>query len=493
MKFSLTTEKLKNQPFDCIIAGVYEDGLTPTAKYLDELSKGFLTKLIKQGDFQGKLEQTTLLFAVPHIPFGRILLIGCGKEKKVTERNYRKIISASARAIKNTKSVKAGNSLIEINVDNKDLYWKLKQMVLMTEESLYCFNQFKTEKTPPPFLKEITILISKENDLKPAQKVLKESEIIATSMSYAKNLENLPSNICTPTYLAEQAAQLAKENKLAIKILEEKEMQKLGMNALLAVGKGSKEKPKLVCIEYKGSKQFPIALVGKGITFDTGGISIKPADSMVGMKYDMCGAACILGIMQAVAKLRLPIHLVGILAIAENMPDGGAVKPEDIVTTLSGQTVEILNTDAEGRLILCDALTYVERYKPDTVIDIATLTGAVVVALGTHASGLLSNNDALAKELLAAGEQSYDRAWQLPLWDEYQDQIKSPFADMANVGGKTAGTITAACFLSRFTKKFTWAHLDVAGTAAMMFGNDRYATGRPIPMLMQFLLNRCDK
>lgn len=493
MKFLLKNEKINKQSLDCIVAGVFEQSLSPAAKYLDDLSKGFLSRLIKKGDFQGKIDQTLMLFDVPHIPFERILLVGCGKEEKLTERSYRKIIAASARALKNSKAIKAGTTLAELKVNEKELMWKLKQIVLVTQECLYSFNQFKSEKPPAPLLKEITLFVSEKADMKQAQKIVTQNEIIAESISYTKNLENLPSNICTPPYLAQQAAQLAKENKLSIKILEEKDMKKLGMNALLAVSKGSKEPPKLVCLEYKGSKEAPIAFVGKGITFDTGGISLKPSDSMVGMKYDMCGAACILGIMQAVARLKLPLHLVGILAIAENMPDGGAGKPEDIVTTLSGQTVEILNTDAEGRLVLSDALTYCERYKPSVVIDIATLTGAVLVALGTHASGLLSNNDALAKELLAAGEQSYDRAWQLPLWDEYQDQIKSPFADMANVGGKTAGAITAACFLSRFTKKFTWAHLDVAGTAAMMFGSDRYATGRPIPMLMQFLLNRCDK
>ena len=270
-------------------------------------------------------------------------------------------------------------------------------------------------------------------------------------------------------------------------------MRKLGMGAMLAVAKGSAEKPKLICLHYHGApkQQAPIVLVGKGITFDTGGISLKTADGMVGMKYDMCGAATVLGTLKAVAQLKLPINLIGVLATAENMPSGTASKPEDIVTSLSGQTIEILNTDAEGRLVLCDALTYCERFKPDVVIDIATLTGAVLIALGTHASALLTNHAPLAQDLLTAAEQSYDRVWQMPLWDDYQEQLKSPFADMANVGGRFVGVITAACFLSRFTKKFHWAHLDVAGTAAMMMGNqERMATGPPVPLLVQYLINR---
>ena len=273
-------------------------------------------------------------------------------------------------------------------------------------------------------------------------------------------------------------------------------MEKLGMGAFLAVAKGSDQEAKLICIEYHGAakSRAPIALVGKGITFDTGGISLKPADGMVGMKYDMCGAATVFGTIKAAAELKLPLNIIGIIAAAENMPSGNAVKPEDIVTTMSGQTVEIMNTDAEGRLVLGDALTYCEQYNPAAVIDIATLTGAVVIALGTHASGLLSNNEKLAKELLTAGNESFDRAWQMPLWDEYQDQLKSPFADMSNVGGRMAGVITAGCFLSRFAKKFHWAHLDVAGTAAMMMGgNDRFATGRPVPMLVQYLIDRVEK
>jgi leucyl aminopeptidase len=308
-------------------------------------------------------------------------------------------------------------------------------------------------------------------------------------------LANQPSNICTPTYLAEQAKALGKHfPAISVTVLEENDMQKLGMGALLAVAQGSVEKAKLICLEYNGDKkkQTKVALIGKGVTFDTGGNSLKSPDNMVGMKYDMCGAAAVLGAFKVVAELKLPINVVGIVPAVENMPGGIAYNPEDILTSMSRQTIEVISTDAEGRLILCDALTYSERYHPDVVIDIATLTGAVVIALGTHATGVLSNNEPLMQDLLDAGTKSNDRGWPLPLWDEYQDQIKSPFADMANTGGRYAGVITAACFLSRFAKKFHWAHLDVAGTAAVMAGqNERLATGRPVPMLSQYLIDRC--
>jgi leucyl aminopeptidase len=323
---------------------------------------------------------------------------------------------------------------------------------------------------------------------------LQQGLVIADAVTFTKNLANLPSNICTPTFLADQAKELGKKYKaISVNVLEEKDMKKLGMGAILAVSQGSAEDAKFICLQYKGAgkSKAPIALVGKGVTFDTGGNSLKSPDSMVGMKYDMCGAASVLGTIKAAAELKLPINVVGVIPAVENMPGGTAYKPEDILTSLSGQTIEVISTDAEGRLILADALTYCERFKPDVVIDIATLTGAVVIALGFHASGLLSNSEALAKALLTAGDESGDRAWQLPLWDEYQEQIKSPFADIANTGGRPAGTITAACFLSRFAKKFRWAHLDVAGTAAtMMNSTERMATGRPVPMLTQYLIDR---
>jgi len=310
-------------------------------------------------------------------------------------------------------------------------------------------------------------------------------------MCLTKDLGNLAPNICTPAYLAKQAKDLAKSHKLKVTVLEEKDMEKLGMGSLLSVAQGSEQPAKLIVLEYQGlsKKDNPIVLVGKGVTFDTGGISLKPAAEMDEMKFDMSGAASVLGTLQAVAEMKLPVNVVGIIPATENMPSGKATKPGDVVTSLSGQTIEVLNTDAEGRLILCDALTYAERYNPKVVIDIATLTGACVIALGNFTTGLLSNDDKLAQALLAAGEHAGDRAWQLPLWDEYQDLLKSNFADIANIGGRAAGTITAACFLSRFTKKYRWAHLDIAGTA-WKSGKEKGSTGRPVPLLTQFLIDQ---
>jgi leucyl aminopeptidase len=498
MKFTLDSANINKQHADCIIIGIYEKGeLTPSAKELDNLSKGYFSKLCKQNDFQGKMCQTLLLYQVPHIHTPRILLVGCGKNVPLSPGNYRKIIAASIIAInRGTGGIThAASFLTELEVEKYSLPWKIKQAAEVSGNSSYRFDQFKSKKEPAYALKEITLYVPLHSTLTECKKAMREAVCTLNGVEYTKNLANLPSNICTPAYIAEQAKKLGKAYKsITTKVLERKDMKKLGMGALLAVSQGSATDPKLICVEYKGAKKnkAPIALVGKGITFDTGGISLKPSDSMVGMKYDMCGAATVLGTIVAAAELKLPINIVGVIAAAENMPSGTACKPEDIVTTLSGQTVEIMNTDAEGRLVLSDALTYCERYKPAAVIDIATLTGAVVIALGIHATGLLSNYEPLAKELLAAGEQSHDRAWQLPLWDEYQEQLKSPFADMSNVGGRAGGTITAACFLSKFAKKFHWAHLDAAGTAAMMMGsNERYATGRPVPLLMQYLINQC--
>ncbi len=498
MKFNLDSNDVVHQNTDCIIVGLFEQmGLTSAAKQVDQISKRYLTNLLKQGDFQGKIGQTLFLHHVPHLASPRVLLVGCGKETALSAREYRKIVMSSMKALNTVRLKRAASFLTELEVGNNELPWKIKQAATVTAEALYCFDQFKSSKEPKPTLQEMNLYAPKNQQHQACKTALDQAVCINDGVEFTKNLANTPSNICTPTYLATQAKKLGQQYKhLTVKILEEKAMATLGMEALLAVSKGSAQPAKLICLEYKGNtqKQAPIVLVGKGITFDTGGISLKSADAMVGMKYDMCGAATVLGTIKAAAELKLPLHLVGIIAAVENMPSGSACKPEDIVTSLSGQTVEIMNTDAEGRLVLCDALTYSERYKPAAVIDIATLTGAVVVALGQHATGLLSNHEPLAKALLEAGIESHDRAWQLPLWEEYQEQLKSPFADVSNVGGRQAGAITAGCFLSRFAKKFHWAHLDVAGTAAMMMGGgERYATGRPVPLLMQYLINQTVK
>jgi leucyl aminopeptidase len=496
MKFTIKSGDLENHPKVTLIVGVFEKGELPAAsKRIDKKSGGFLTAILKKGDFRGKNGDTFLLLNVPAFK-AQVLLVGCGKDTKLSIRDYRKITANSIKTVQIANATHLISFLPELHVEKLDLPAKIKQAVEVSSNTLYRFDNYKSEKHPPLKTKEITFSIADKKDLATCQTALNQAVAIADGVTLTKNLANTPSNICTPAYLADAARQLAKRYRaISVKVLEEADMKKLGMGAFLAVTKGSWQDAKLVALEYKGTskKQAPVALVGKGVTFDTGGISLKPSDSMVGMKYDMCGAASVLGTLQAVADLKLPIHVVGILAIAENMPGGNASKPEDIVKTMSGISVEILNTDAEGRLVLCDALTYTERYKPAAVIDIATLTGAVIVALGHHATGLLSNNDALAQALLDAGNESYDRAWPLPLWEDYQEQIRSPFADIANTGGKGAGTITAACFLSRFAKKFAWAHLDVAGTAAMMMGLERYATGRPVPLLTQYLINRSQK
>jgi leucyl aminopeptidase len=363
--------------------------------------------------------------------------------------------------------------------------------VFAAAESGYRADSLKSKPAKPARLAHVTFATLD----KPAaglKSVIEQSAAVARGMALTKDLGNLPGNICTPTYLAAKALALGKAHKsIKATVLEEKDMQKLGMGSFLSVTRGSAQPAKLITLEYRGGdkKQKPIALVGKGITFDSGGISLKPGADMDEMKYDMCGAASVLGTMQAIAEMGLKLNVVGVIPSCENLPSGTATKPGDIVTSMSGQTIEILNTDAEGRLILCDALTYTAKFHPDTVIDIATLTGACVIALGNVASGLFSNEDKLAQELLAAGEQAHDRAWQLPLWDDYQPLLDSNFADMQNIGGRAGGTITAACFLSRFTKDYRWAHLDIAGTANKS-GKDKGATGRPVPLLTQYLINR---
>jgi leucyl aminopeptidase len=322
---------------------------------------------------------------------------------------------------------------------------------------------------------------------------LADGVALASGVSFAKDLGNLPPNVCTPSYLAEQAQSLGKKHDFKVKVLERDELAKLGMGSFLGVSQGSEEPPKFIIMQHlKGKKdQKPVVLVGKGITFDTGGISLKPGAEMDEMKYDMCGAASVLGTFKTIAEMDLPLNVIGVIPTCENMPDGRATRPGDVLTSMSGLTIEVLNTDAEGRLILCDALTYAERFEPSAVIDIATLTGACVIALGHHATGLFSNNDELAKELLQAGEKALDRAWHMPMWDDYQPLLDSNFADIANIGGRAAGSITAACFLSRFTKKYDWAHLDIAGTA-WKSGKEKGGTGRPVPLLTAFLVNRAN-
>ena len=442
---------------------------------------------------RGKLGQTLLLHNVPNTIADRVLLIGAGKERELNDVSYRRVIANSIRFLRGIGAPEVVSYLTELNIKNRDVYWKVKQAVEQTRTVCYEFNEFKSGKQDKnKALRKLTWTVPTRRELVEGETAVKHGVAIANGMDLARDLGNTPANHCTPTDLAERAAQLGKSKRaLKVKVLGEAEMEKLGMGSLLSVSQGSEQEAKLITFEYKGGKKGdkPFVFVGKGVTFDTGGISIKPAPAMDEMKYDMCGAASVFGTMLAVAEMGLPLNVVGVIPATENMPSGRATKPGDIFTSMSGKTIEVLNTDAEGRLILCDALTYSERFEPQAVVDIATLTGACVIALGNHATGLLSNHNPLARDLLNAGETSGDRAWQLPLWDEYDQQLASPFADMANIGGREAGTITAACFLSRFTKKMHWAHLDIAGTA-WRSGKNKGATGRPVPLLTQYLLDQ---
>lgn len=473
-----------------VVAIGKDQKLNATAKQVDKLTNGAIKSLLKWGDFQGGLGQTFLLQTQDTLKAHRVLLVGAG-DKELSDAQYRKWVVAGLRALKQLGGEDALFVVDDVAVKQRNLYTKTRLLVETLEANTYCFDEYKSNKAEPSKLSKIILQVEKAES-KQVEQAIKESQAIAAGMALTRNLGNTPPNICHPTYFAKQAEALAKlDKRMSVEVLDEKKMKSLKMGAFLAVAQGSEQEPRLIVLQYNGAKkksEQPIVLVGKGITFDTGGISLKPGAGMDEMKYDMCGAASVLGVFKALIELELPINVVGLMACAENMPSGGATRPGDIVQTMSGQTVEILNTDAEGRLVLCDTLTYAERFKPKAVVDIATLTGACIVALGTQASGLMGNDDDLINSLLEAGKKVDDRAWQLPLFDEYQEQLDSPFADIANIGGPKAGTITAGCFLSRFAK-YPWAHLDVAGTAWVSGGKDKGATGRPVPLLTEYLLH----
>ena len=492
MEFSIKSGNPEKQRTACLIIGITEPRrLTPAAKAIDEVSDKAISNLIRRGDITGKKGQAVLLYNVAGTLADRVLLIGCGRERDLDDRQYRGIIDAATRELSQTGASEAVCYLNEINVKGRDLYWKVRQTVETVEQTLYEFTEFKSgKKRERKPLRKLVLTAPSRRELSVGDRAIQQSVAITRGIKLTRDVANRPANVCTPSHLASQAQALGRNHKsLRVRVLDEPAMHKLGMNSLLSVAAGSEEPARLITLEYHGGKKNdkPVVLVGKGVTFDSGGISIKPAAAMDEMKYDMCGAATVLGVICAAAEMELPLNVTGVIPSTENMPSGNATKPGDIFTSLSGQTIEVLNTDAEGRLILCDALTYSERFNPEVVIDIATLTGACIVALGRVAMGMLSNHNPLAKDLLAAGETSGDRAWQLPLWDEYQDLLDSNFADFANIGGRDAGTITAACFLSRFTKKLRWAHLDVAGTA-WKSGRDKGSTARPVPLLVRFVL-----
>jgi len=499
MEFSIKTLSPETAETGCIVLGIYGGNaaskeLTASARRVDQRSKGALSAAL--GDLASKVGSTLLLRALPNVAAERVLLVSLGAKNEFGETQYRDAVRAAAGALRELAAKEAALFLVDVKVNSQPLSWNLRQAVLAVREVLYRFDELKSQKkSAAAALAAVTLPLSSSAQLEQA---LAEAEATADGADLARTLGNLPSNICTPSYLADQAKKLARDYKLDVEILERKDMEKLGMGALLAVTSASHEPPKLIVLHYSGAAKSKapraplIALVGKGITFDTGGISLKPAAEMDEMKFDMSGAGSVLGAIRALAGMKAPVNVVGIVPACENMPGGHAIKPGDVVTTLSGQTVEILNTDAEGRLILCDALTYAERFKPDVVLDIATLTGACVIALGHVATGLFANDQQLADEVREAADDAWDRVWQMPLWEEYQEQLRSNFADFANIGGRPGGSITAASFLARFTRKQRWAHLDIAGTA-WKSGREKGSTGRPVPLLVRFALRRAGR
>ena len=490
MEFSIKNGNPEKQRADCAIVGVFEGNkLSDTAKELDKVADKAISTVLKNGDFEGKLNTCLVLHQLSGVEASRVMLVGLGKQDEYSEKHYRQAVRTAVKAL--PKGVAhASLFLAEIAIKKSDTHAKVAQLVEVVLDATYQVNAIKAKKADPITLTKVTINVDKA-DIASAEAAIKQGSAIGAGVTVAKDLGNLPPNICTPSYLGEQAKLMAKQYGFKVEVLERAEIEKLGMGSFLGVAQGSVEPPRLIVLQHlKGKKsQKPVVLVGKGITFDTGGISLKPGGDMDEMKYDMCGAASVMGTFKAIGEMDLAINVVGVIPACENMPDAGAIKPGDILTSMAGLTIEVLNTDAEGRLILCDALTYAERFEPSAVVDIATLTGACVIALGHHPSGLFSNKDALAKELLEAGEAAHDRAWHMPLWAEFQSQLDSNFADIANIGGRAGGSITAACFLSRFAKKYDWAHLDIAGTA-WKSGKEKGGTGRPVPLLTTFLIQR---
>jgi len=492
MNYNASTLPVKESKVDCVCLPIFDNqSLCKTGELIDTDFNNIISKSIETLGIESEIGKAFVL-PLADANFSRVLLLGFGDQKEISNDTLRKNAKALASQIKDTNIKHLSIALDKANLTKEQHVLFTKSCINEIENTQYNFDQFKTKKSPKSTLTQVDFQCENEvqEDL---QATCSLAEALSKGVNTAKDLGNLPGNVCTPSYLAEQAEDLAKTSKnFKVKVLEESDLEKLNMGAFLSVSKGSTEPGKLIVLEYQGGNkdEAPHMLVGKGITFDSGGISLKPGPQMDEMKYDMCGAASVMGTMTAIAQIQPKLNIVSIIASAENMPAGNASKPGDIVTSASGQTIEILNTDAEGRLVLCDALTYAEKYKPASVVDIATLTGACIVALGHSTSAVMGNNDQIVNELLEAGTETNDKAWQLPIWDEYQELIDSPFADMQNIGGKGAGSITAACFLSRFAKEFPWAHLDVAGTAWVSGGKNKGATGRPVPMLLQYLLNK---
>lgn len=493
MKYFATTSAASRRPAGSIVVGVFERGKTSSAAAeVDKASGGKIRDLIKNGDISGNLGSSLVLTNLAGVKARRVVVVGLGKVSKFDVDRFRQATAVAAMAVKGSKTQDFVSYLTLEDVEDTSIYYLARHTIQSVADCLYTFTEMKSGRhKSSSSIKKIGVAVSKRGDNAKAMLGAEHADAIVTGMSLAKDLGNLPPNVCTPSYLARTAQQMAKRHKnLTTRIVSEAEMKKLGMHSLLSVTSGATEPAKLIVMQYKGvTKQKPVVLVGKGITFDTGGISLKPGPTMDEMKFDMCGAASVIGTMATVATLQLPVNLNVVVPAAENMPSGDATRPGDIVKSMSGQTIEILNTDAEGRLVLCDALTYSRRFKPESIIDVATLTGACVIALGNHRSAVFSNNDSLSGDILSAGSASADRGWPMPMGDAYARQLRSNFADFANIGGREAGAITAACFLGKFTDGLNWAHIDIAGTA-WQSGVKKGGTGRPVPMLSEFVLRR---
>jgi len=492
MKFPIEAKSATRDAVGALVIGVRE-GRRLQAADLPREAKAHLADAMAGARFEGRRDQSLSLFRVPDLAAEWVLLVGLGSDQEQGARSLRRAAARSAKALDDAGIKTATTLLAAAACGDLDPYWRARHLVEATEDALYRYDATKSKKDKPRALGQLALNLPQAREHASAKRGVAHAAAIAAGVALAKELGNLPGNVCTPRYLATQALALGKRHpKVKVTVLEERELAKLGMGAFLSVSLGSRQPPKLIVLEWRGGKksEAPCAFVGKGLTFDAGGISLKPPTAMDEMKFDMCGGAAVLGLFETVARLGLKQNLVGVVPASENLPDGQANKPGDIVTSMSGQTIEILNTDAEGRLILCDALTWVQRTKcPKLIVDCATLTGACAIALGPHPHGLFTTDGALSAALVAAGETAGDRAWPLPLWDDYQDQLKSNFADVANVGPREGGAITAACFLARFVKDVPWAHLDIAGTA-WRSGADKGSTGRPVPLLTQFLLDR---
>ncbi|CAL4326426.1 leucyl aminopeptidase [Buchnera aphidicola] len=494
MKFFIKNCHLDQEKTDCIVVNIFDSCRFSTAlHYLDRCSNGHITSLLKLGDITGKTGELLMLYHVPNISAKRVLLVGCGEKDKITRSSVNKILKKTINMLKKISIKNVIYSFTELNINVKNnIYWITRFTILAIKKFLHTVIKINSSCKKSINLNIISFNFFEKNDLFTAKIALKHALAIDSGITSAKNISNLPPNICNPLYLSYQAQKLAQkyQDNIKVEIIDIEKMKKLGMNAYVAVGSGAKNKPFMSVIKYTGNSNNNkvIALVGKGLTFDSGGISIKPASNMHEMKYDMCGAAAVYGTLIMAAQLNLPLTIIGVLSGCENMLGSNSFRPGDVVTTMSGQTVEILNTDAEGRLVLCDSLTYVERFFPSIVIDVATLTGACVTALGESISGLFSNSEDLSRELKYASQETDDKVWRLPLLEEYKKGLHSPIANISNIGSSKAGAITAACFLSYFTKKYNWAHLDIAGTAWK--SGSKGATGRPVELLCQFLLNQ---